>query len=176
MAIDKDQMRDLVRDVLMYLDPEIPFSADAVELIMLTMAQESHMGTYIKQLGTGPAKGVVQMEPSTEEDIWDNYLRYKKDLATKVRALYAAMQIGRDFELDPLRHNLAYQIAMARVHYRRVSDPLPKVHFQLQFEADGIITENSVKRLAEYWKEHYNTPLGKGKPEEAVYNYVRFAV
>ena len=39
---------------------------------------------------------------------------------------------------------------MCRVHYARVSEPLPEAG-----DLDG---------QAHYWKDHYNTRLGKGTP------------
>lgn len=157
--IDKEQLRDLIEQVLHYLEPEIPYSETAVELLMLTAAQESHLGTYLKQLGEGPARGIFQMEPATESDIYENYLKYKTELNGKILDLHGTVAIGEGFVLDPLQVNLAYQIAMARVHYRRVSDPLPEIE---------------VTALAAYWKKHYNTRLGRGTVEEAVHNYLRF--
>ena len=44
--VDKDQLRELIVDVLEYLEPEIPFSDAAGELLMLTAAQESHSVSY----------------------------------------------------------------------------------------------------------------------------------
>lgn len=49
---------------------------DVVELLLLTCAAESAMGKYIMQVG-GPARGIFQMEPNTEKDIWENWLKYK---------------------------------------------------------------------------------------------------
>jgi hypothetical protein len=118
---------------------------------MLTAATESHLGTYIRQVG-GPARGIFQMEPATEQDIWDNLLFYKPKLAT---LLY-------DFDSsadNTLEWNLAYQILMARMHYLRVKEPLPKW--------------DDVEGLAAYWKRYYNTPKGKGTIEKAVADYQR---
>ena len=56
------------------------YSLAAERLIVGTIYQESH-AKYLKQLGNGPALGVIQMEPATYGDIWDNYLAYKRTLA-----------------------------------------------------------------------------------------------
>jgi hypothetical protein len=148
---DPQQFRGLVIDVLKELGLEIPYSDVAVELLMLTAAHESLMGTYLRQV-KGPARGVFQMEPATEQDIYDNYLAFKPNLAHLV--LGFRMQ---QTDIPDLESNLAYQIAMARVHYYRVPEPLPK-------SSDPV-------KLAEYWKEHYNTHKGKGKVEDAVNHY-----
>jgi hypothetical protein len=49
--------------------------------------------------------------------------------------------------------NLPYQIAMARVHYFRVKQRLPK--------------HTNVEAMASYWKKYYNTPKGAGEKYEA---------
>jgi len=59
-VIDREQFIDLI------IEPTLEelgmFSAAASELVLGTAIQESRL-TYIKQLGTGPALGVCQMEP-----------------------------------------------------------------------------------------------------------------
>lgn len=173
--MDKHQLRELVKSVLHYLEPEIPYSENAVELLMLTAAQESHLGKYIKQM-RGPASGIMQMEPATEADIWDNYLAFDTPLRKKIKKLYggaAASANGQRFY--PLHVNLAYQIAMARVHYRRVPTPLPRIKLiPMSKVTVRTVESESVDALATYWKKYYNTPLGKGTVEEARKNYRRY--
>lgn len=152
MTMDKRQLRGLISDVLEDMDMH---SEDAVELLMLTAAQESHLGTYIQQVGGGPALGIFQMEPATERDIWDNYLKYKPEYKQVIYDI-----TGTDPRSWDLRSNLLYSIAMARLHYKRVPKALPK----------------DVKGYARYWKLYYNTPLGKGTEEEALHNYKRLAL
>lgn len=164
LAFDKDQFRDLIRRILKYLEPDIPYSDDAVELLMLTAAQESHLGTYIRQI-KGPARGVFQMEPRTERDIWENFLRYKPKLSEKILDLVSQSEAPLMPPTTALESNLAYQIAMARVHYYRVPEPLPR-----KSERKGM------RNHAAYWKNHYNTALGKGTRDEALENYRRFCL
>ena len=152
MAFDKNQFRELIEDVLREADL---YSESAVELLMLTCAVESNFGTYIEQI-TGPALGVFQMEPNTHNDIWDNYLKYKTELA------YSVDRQSIDCLSAGLRTNLAYAIIMARVHYLRVPVPLP--------EADDV------EGLADYWKRYYNTRLGKGTREKAITKYKEYCV
>ena len=151
---DRDQFRELITDVLQALDLASPVAAD---LLMGTAAQESRLGTYLRQNGKGPALGVFQMEPATERDLWDNYLVYNPVLVAKLTAACGVRGPG-----PHLRWNLAYQIAMARLHYRRVKEPLP---------ATG-----DVLALAGYWKRYYNTTLGKGTVEEFEMNYRRLVL
>jgi hypothetical protein len=118
---------------------------------MLTAAVESNMGYYIKQVD-GPAIGIFQMEPATHDDIWDNYLAYRRDLSPVVT------QFGHG--LISLQTSLAYGAAMARVHYLRVPAKLPNA--------------NDVEGLATYWKEHYNTLEGKGTVVDAIAKYRKY--
>ena len=152
MSIDRTQLSKLIGRVLRGLDL---YSESAVNLLLGTAAQESASGTYLRQLGDGPALGICQMEPATESDIWQNYLRYRGDLSAKVTRVTGHTGPGPWLEWD-----LAYQLAMARIHYYRIPDPLPA--------ADNI------PALAAYWKLHYNTPSGSGKATEFVANYHRY--
>ena len=73
MSINKNDIREAIREVLTYLGKH---SDSAEELLMLTCAVESQLGTYLKQI-KGPARGIFQMEPATERDCWVNFLRMK---------------------------------------------------------------------------------------------------
>jgi hypothetical protein len=156
--MDKKQLRSLIEQTLKEIGKTKPglFNSYAIDLLMGTSAQESHLGTYIRQLGNGPALGIFQMEPSTFEDIMDNFLYYQPDL---IRAIKQICNVER---LTPttLMYNLKVAIIFARLHYWRVSDPLP----------------TTINGMALYWKEYYNTRLGKGKPEEFIENYKRFVL
>lgn len=149
--LDHRQLRELIVDVLKDMEPEVPYSDAAVELLMLTAAVESNLGTYIKQIN-GPAMGIFQMEPATEQDIWKNYLVYKPSLKAKVLSLKANQSLIK----QEMRWNLAYAIAMARLKYFRSPKPLPK---------------NNKEDLAKLWKDVYNTHLGKGTVEKAIKKY-----
>lgn len=152
MSINRDQLRGLITDVLREADL---YSPSAVELLLLTASVESNLGEYIEQI-TGPAQGIFQMEPRTEDDIWENYLKFKPQLEAVVRG-FCGNSVNP--ELD-LRGNLPYQIIMARVHYLRVPEPLPPAH--------------DVAQLATYWKEHYNTHLGAGTVSKAIKKYKEY--
>ena len=155
MAINKDQFRELVRTTLKELEPEIPYSKEAEELIMLTAAAESNLGEYLEQV-KGPAQGVCQMEPATHDDLWDNYLRYKPELQKKILGFGTTGMSEYD-----LKYNLMYSIAMCRVLYRRSSTPLPDM--------------NPVN-IAGVWKKVYNTSAGKGTVAKAVDKYNTYVV
>lgn len=145
--IDREQFIDLI------IEPTLEelgmYSVAAAELVLGTALQESRL-TYIKQLGTGPALGVCQMEPRTHDDIWNNFLAFRE----KMRQVVS--EIGGP-DAKEMIWNLKYSVAMCRVHYRRVRFPLPQA--------------GDLKGQAQYWKDHYNTDLGRGTTEEYISNW-----
>ena len=150
--IDPTQLRGLV--VFPVLESLGLHSEAAVDLLMGTCAQESQCGRYLKQLGTGPAIGVFQMEPATHKDLWENFLHHRPQLADKVAAL-AGRKGPRPEEMVG---NLNYASAMCRVHYFRRPEALPK----------------TLKGQAEYWKKWYNTAAGAGTVDEYLVNWKRY--
>lgn len=128
------------------------WSPAAEQLMLGTAAVESGMGEYLHQI-KGPALGVMQMEPATHNDIINNYLMYRQLLWRDVVQVCGVdgVRVGN------LTTNLSYAVAMARIHYLRVPDPLP--------EPDDL------EALAKYWKDHYNTHLGKGTVEKFLSAY-----
>jgi hypothetical protein len=130
------------------------WSEAAENLLLGTAAQESHMGHYLTQV-RGPALGIYQIEPATHHDVWDNFLKYHKPLADKVQQLLSPWNVADKDQA--LVNNLTYSSAIARIIYFRISKPLPAA--------------NDIAGLAAYWKQHYNTPRGKGKVEYFIKNY-----
>lgn len=153
MPINKNQLSDLIERSLKAADL---YSHSALNLLLMTAAQESHM-TYLRQLHNGPALGIFQMEPATHDDIWSNFLRFKPSLGESILNI-SGLGFGPD--VSSLEYNLVYAALMARMQYLRRPEPLPA--------ADDI------KGFAEYWKQWYNTPKGAGTVSEAVRNYQRF--
>ena len=150
--ISASQLREMIVDVLESAPGRKLQGETAVELLMLTAATESRLGTYYKQVG-GPAVGIMQMEPPTAFDIYNNFLMYPKNADLKEWVEHIR---GNQPVETALKYNLAYQIAMARIHYWRVKSPLPK---------------NEVGELADYWKKHFNTHLGRGTIAKAARDY-----
>lgn len=149
--MDASQLRELIRTILIEADL---YSEDAVELLMMTAAVESRLGHYIKQIN-GPARGIFQMEPATEKDLWQNYLEYRPKRAEVIARFDTADD--RD-----LWYNLGYQILLARMHYVRVPEKLPP--------------HNDLFAMARYWKDHYNTYMGAGTVKKAVEAYERYCL
>ena len=131
------------------------YSEEAVNLLLGTMAQESAFGKYRRQLGNGPALGIYQMEPFTYQDCYDNFLRYKPDLLSKILKVSGLAKFPAPEELVK---NDIFAACMCRVKYLR---------------APGVIP-TTLTGQASYWKEHYNTKLGRGTVEEYLKNWKRF--
>jgi hypothetical protein len=149
MTIEKTQLRSLIKRVL---QPCNLWSQEAEDLLMGTAAQESRLGKYIVQIN-GPAKGIFQMEPATEKDLWKYIVR--KDLN------YLIGTVSGVFGSNPLHleGNLIYQIIMARIFYRRIKDAIP----------EGLVLQ------AKYYKKYWNTELGKATVGQYVRNYTTYA-
>jgi hypothetical protein len=144
------------------LDSEIPFSDEAVDLLMMTCAHESKGGTYLRQVGmtrSMGAFGVYQMELATHKDIHYNFLISRRGLRDLVSA-----NISHEFDADvDLITNLAYATTMARVHYWRVPEPLPSKD-----------DTKYLDKLGNYAKKYYNTPQGKATGRKYVSDYFRW--
>jgi hypothetical protein len=157
------QLRTLIKAVLVKMGH---FSKEAEDLLMLTAAQESHCGKYIRQIGGGPARGIFQMEPFTLDDIFTNYLAFRPDLAKTAEQFQSQAP-----DLD-LEGNLLFQIAVARILYIRIPAAIPK---RGDFPGNNSGFENYIMALARYWKSHWNTVAGAGTVKEAVENYNKYA-
>ena len=146
--INPKQLRSIVEQTLKSIDL---YSPDATNLILGTIAQESNFGTFIKQI-KGPALGICQMEPNTFNDIVENYLNYRHPLKIKILVETNTQRL----EPQALESNLSLSIAMCRIHYLRQPEPIP----------------SNIEGYAQYWKQHYNTHLGKGTEEQFIKNYI----
>ena len=155
MMYTKEELRQLVTDTLEAYEGMFLATPAAINLIMGTIAHESLMGKYRKQIN-GPARGIIQMEPATEGDIWHNYLRFKPYIRHAI--IKHTGIIGPD--AAQMETNDHYAIIMCRVHYLRVREKLPP--------ADDI------RALAVYWKQYYNTPLGKGTIKKFMNDYRKY--
>ncbi len=146
--VDQKQMRGIINDILQRIDLN---NKGALELVYNTGLVESKY-VYLKQI-KGPARGFLQCEPWVAVDICENYLKYREDLMKKVAE---ACLLDWRYFLEPkevdwrfiLTTNLAAQIAICRLHYRRVPKKLP----------------TTLEEQAIYWKEYYNTAKGAGTP------------
>lgn len=148
--MDIEQLRlYVVRPTLEYLAPEIPYSLEAENLLLATAMHESKL-THVRQLDGGPARGLWQIEPGTEHDNWENYIRFDSSLNDKMKSLSGHRSLD-------LTGNLPYQVAHARIKYFRDREPLP--------------TSDDILAQARYWKRVYNTAEGKGSVVKFIRDY-----
>jgi len=154
MGINVNQLGELI--IKPSLEAVGLYSKEAEQLLLGTCAQESLMGTYIKQV-KGPALGIYQMEPATHNDIWINYLNYRKDLRSTIEVITGYYSWNNS---DAMVWDLKYATIMARVHYYRVREALPEL--------------DDITGMAKYHKKYYNTILGKSHVSNFTYNYRRF--
>lgn len=152
MPINKVQLRELIEETLHEIDA---YSESAVNLLMGTAAQESHLGTYIKQI-RGPALGIFQMEQATHHDI-----RNRLDFRAESLMLQSCKSPGLAAS-KAMTYNLKYAIAMCRYKYLLIPERLPE--------------PNDIMGMARYWKKYYNTHLGKGTEKEFIENYRRYVL
>lgn len=148
MGIDPTQLRHLIKISLIDFHYALG-TQNAVELLMLIAAHESHCGTWLWQnIGDGTIKentayGIFQMERPAYLDACVMALRYKPN---------------HNFpEHKRIISDLRLAIITARCYMLRFIEPFPSAH--------------DVSALAQYWKTYWNTVKGKGKIEDAIENY-----
>ncbi len=159
MSFSAKQFRGLINDTLREFahQAHAPWlhTDDAVELLMMTAAQETHLGKYLKQV-RGPALGIFQMEPASYNDLFANYISHKPDIHN-ILNLWSASNMPFDIKM---RGCIPYQIIIARLYYLRIPEALP--------------SKNNAVAMAHYYKRYWNTKLGKATPEEAYRNYIKY--
>lgn len=154
-AMDPKQLRDeIIMPTLSELQLDRDTLVQAMELLLGTAATESGLGFWLRQV-EGPALGMWQMEPNTEQDCYLNYLQYRPELLSRVIKLRDSAGVKG----DELATNHKYACAMARVKYRRSPLPLPRV--------------GELLKQAEMWKRAYNSYLGKGTVEKYIADWNR---
>lgn len=146
--IDAEQLRrEIIAPALKHI---ALWSPAAEDLLLGTAAVESRMGTYLRQLGGGPALGIWQVEPATHADTWINWLTYRHPVAEVLLDLVPPVyrNWGEQIAVDPqaLVACPMYCAAIARIKYRRAPQPLPAA--------------GDWKGLELYHKQFYNSTLG----------------
>ena len=138
----KNTIKDIIDDILARLeDVGIPNTKEARDLIYETAMAETGY-RHLEQMGGGPAVSFWQIEPATINDIWTNYILYRKPLVQK------AYELGfTEDEMDfSVMTNIGVAIFFARIYYRRKPGAIPK----------------TMEDRAKYWKKWFNTEQGKG--------------
>ena len=128
-------------------------------LLTGTFAKESNSGTYISQLGGGPALGVFQMEPVTHDDIWRIYLPNQPLLTLHLMTVCGLSRIPA---ASMLRINLLYAACMCAILYKWRLE---------QYKKPTPITP---LECADIWKLCYNTTKGRGTTEQWLDAYSKY--
>ncbi len=140
----------IVRPALQHIDSEIPYTMQAEDLLVGIACAESNCGEFVYQV-VGPARGVFQMEPPTERDVWDNFLHFRPKLGYLIQELMLGQ---KNDDPQSLSWSPFYAAAMARVQIFRYPEMVPN--------PDYLSKDDYFLALGELWKLRYNTPLGKG--------------
>lgn len=128
------------------------YSRDVHNLLMGTAATETDFG-QCKTMNSGKDLGLLQIEISTHDDIWENWLPGNSKHMKLVRSVMWPVVPKK----TQLKHNLKYQIMIAAIHYHRA-------HFQhkcLDRKKFSNDTEY-IWWMAWVYKKFYNTVHGKG--------------
>jgi len=160
--IDKAQMKELIASTLGKMGKKYA-SKDAVSLIWSTGLVESGY-KYLKQLGSGPAKGFFQIEPDSCVSAVENYFRYRKSLMVKAATISNTPDslwgsTDKQRWADVLESNIVAGILHCRIKYWRAPERMP----------------SSIEGYAKYWKKHYNTYKGKGEVEHFLKKVEKYA-
>lgn len=155
MSINVSQLIELViRPALKQMDAH---SIAAEQLVIGTAAKESACGTYLHQLGEGPALGVFQMEPETYDNLWNQFLadhdRYK-------RLILANCGYSTIPPVDRLVTDLKLAAMMCRARYLWVNHPLPNF--------------GDINGQATYWAKFYNGNPITGIPAKYIETYQQY--
>ena len=148
-----ESIKDIINDVLTRLerDVKIPNTQAARKLVFETGMAESGYRN-LEQIGGGPAISFWQIEIGTVEDIWENYVIYRKPY---IESLFRMGLIEKDLTFC-LITNIALAVAFCRLYYRRKPGAIPK----------------SMPARAAYWLKWYNTGGVHGRGKGTVDHYI----
>jgi len=123
------------------------WSPSAEELLLLTAAHESRLGSTLVQYGNGPALGIYQIEPTTLYDNYLNYIDYRYELSQQIADVCGVS--GSSFQ--HLQYNPIYGTIHARIKYYRDPEALPDA--------------SDTWGLANYAKRVFNSQKGAATPQ-----------
>ena len=147
------QFRELIVDpVLKGMDA---WTAQAADLLVMTMAHESNGGQFLKQLGKGPALGMFQMEKRSFDDLWSRCVATKPGVMQNIMAI---CNLGKPPQAEEMEGNLYLATAMARVYYKQVFAAIP----------------NDLVEMSNYAKQYWNTSKGAATPQDYLRAYYAF--
>jgi hypothetical protein len=141
----------LVTDVLKKMDTVRPgfYKHEAVQLLCMICAHESKGCKFRRQLGGGPARGVLQIEKETHDSVWNN--------SDTIDQVAKALGITRDW--DNVVDDDVYSIFVGR--HLIAMDP-----HKIPVDTIG---------LGDYAKRVWNTELGKATGQKYIDDWSRWA-
>lgn len=141
----------IIKPTLMYLGN---YSSAASQLILATAAQETHCleGFGVQQDG-GPAMGLTQVEPATEQDVLNR-------ISKGQRLLLEKLTLQETTEIENMHGNLYYQVALTRLKYWLVPAALPAF--------------NDIEGMWLYYKKHWNSSMGAATHNMFVANWAAY--
>lgn len=133
-----DLTEHVIKPTLNYLGMH---SLAAEKLLLGTAAQESDLDPFYQDCeNNSQGIGIYQITSAQHRIVWDQYLAFRPDLASKVRGLASQHQFLKDPDQE-LKTNLAYSTAIAWVIYLRSEHQLPAAD-----DVDG---------LGHFWQQNF---------------------
>lgn len=159
MTAEAEALRlNAIRPALHALEPIIPWSQAAENLVLGTAAHESGGFVHRVQIGGGPARGLFQMELATFRDLYDRYLGAHPALRRNVDTLWP--NDGSD-PWPQIEINDRFAAAMCRIRYW---DSAAKINFD----------PRDVFEMSRCWSQFYNTRRDPVLEAQFVTNFRRY--
>jgi hypothetical protein len=95
-------------------------SSSAIKLLLGTALSETDMKSHTASGGIG----IYGITSSQHRQVWDQYLAYRPELASKIRSLASRQRFLQNPD-EELGENLAYATAIAWIIYEMAEEALP---------------------------------------------------
>ena len=129
-------------------------NATAIQMLVETAAQETHGGRYRDPSPDGAGRGLCQLDLIAFQDVQQRTRNKDVEAVREAFGIVLAQVDHDDLDYSPM-----LSMVFARLFYRLIPDVFPV----------------TVEGRAAYWKEHYNTVLGKGTVDEYIHNAAKYA-
>lgn len=143
----KQLLTELIQPSLRWMGPQYADPRAAV-LLLATCAQESRCGEFIRQVGGGPARGIMQIEPGAYKLVCDWHDQRNLRLIEYPRP-----------DPDRLISDMRLSVVVARLLYYSWPDPLP---------------ESTAEATWPIYKKCYNSHQGAATQGQWEANWVRY--
>jgi len=155
-----EALRQIIRTTLQLITTtRHPFwTPSAEEMLLMIAAHESGLGSSLKQIGSGPALGLYQIEPATMYDNYQNFIYARPGLEKQITEV-SGVRLPSE---QQLQYNPIYSTIQARLKLYRSPGQLPAPH--------------DAQAMANYAKQHYNSPDGAATEEKYMQDYFRLVL